>query len=148
MNDDLSLTIRRRFPARRERVFALWTEKPRSPSEWWGPKDFTLVAQDGDLRPGGRWQLTMRGPDGAIHVNGGVYREVVRPERLVMTHAWLDEAGRSLGPETLITVTLTEVANGTEMLFEQTGFASAASRDGHGVGWGEAFDAMARALAG
>lgn len=90
----------------------------------------------------------MRAPDGRVHVNGGTYREVVPPERLVMTHAWLDESGRPLGPETLIAVTFTEVGGETDMLFEQTGFATAAARDEHGTGWREAFESLARALAG
>lgn len=148
MTDDaLKLTIRRRFAAPRERVFRLWTEDPANPAGWWGPKGFAFVSREADLRPGGRWRLVMRAPDGTTHASGGAYREIVPPERLVMTHAWQDGAGRPVGPETVVTVTLREVDGGTEMLFEQTGFDAPASRDGHAEGWDEAFDALEAVLA-
>ena len=51
-----------------------------------------------------------------------------------MTHGWADEAGQFSGPETLITLTFSEEAGRTVMNFEQTGFESAASRDGHNGG--------------
>ena len=141
----LELVLNRRFDAPRSLVFGAWTN-PETPVGWWGPKGFTLEFDEKDLRIGGRWRLGMRAPDGTVHVNGGVYREIVAPERLVMTHGWEGQDGR-LANETLVTITLTEQDGGTEMVFEQTGFDSAGSRDGHGQGWGEAFDALGEALA-
>jgi hypothetical protein len=38
----------------------------------------------------------MRGPDGAIYPMTGVYKEIVRPERLVFTGAALDEEGEPI----------------------------------------------------
>jgi uncharacterized protein YndB with AHSA1/START domain len=39
-----------------------------------------------DVRPGGDWIFIMHGPDGTDYKNHIVYREVVRPERLVYDH--------------------------------------------------------------
>lgn len=39
-----------------------------------------------DVRPGGRWNLIMHGPDGTDYPNRKVYLEVVRPERVVYDH--------------------------------------------------------------
>jgi uncharacterized protein YndB with AHSA1/START domain len=39
-----------------------------------------------DVRPGGEWIFVMHGPDGTDYKNHIVYREVVRPERLVYDH--------------------------------------------------------------
>src|SRR2546430_16765884 len=44
-----------------------------------------------DLRVGGTYRVVWRGPDGAEMEVRGVYREVVRPERLVHTEKF-DEA--------------------------------------------------------
>ena len=46
-----------------------------------------------------------------------------------------------------MTVVLTEIDGGTHLSFTQTGFASGASRDGHGGGWGECFERLAAYLA-
>ena len=74
------------------------------------------------------------------------YREVVRPERLVFTHAWLGADG-AVGPETLVTVTFAETEGGTLMRFTQTGFDAAPDRDGHGDGWSQCFERLAALLA-
>jgi hypothetical protein len=47
----------------------------------------------------------------------------------------------------VVRIRLSASGNGTDMHFEQTGFGSVAERDGHGVGWGQAFDALAQAAA-
>jgi uncharacterized protein YndB with AHSA1/START domain len=136
------LNIRRTFDATRADVFDAWTI-PRSAADWWGPKDFSLLFDEKDLRAGGKWRMgmTRKGED---HISGGVYRQISRPDRLAMTHAW--ENGGQLSAETLVTITLSERGKNTEMVFEQTGFADAATRDGHRLGWTEAFDALSDAL--
>jgi uncharacterized protein YndB with AHSA1/START domain len=145
MTDPLKLTITRTFDAPRDLVFSAWTAENRVGA--WAPKDFAFVSFEGDLQVGGNWRAAMRGPDGVVHVNGGVYREIARPERLVMTHGWQGEDGR-IADDTLITLTFTEAGAGrTTMHFEQTGFGSEADRDGHGTGWDSAFDVLGEELA-
>lgn len=145
MNQDTSptLTIKCIFPAPRNRVFDAWTNL-NSDIGWWGPKGFTLLFDEKDLKPGGRWRMGMV-RQGEKNILGGVYREIVPPMRLVMTHAWEDAEGKP-GHGTLVTITLNERNDKTEMVFAQTGFESAASRDGHREGWNEAFDALTTAL--
>jgi uncharacterized protein YndB with AHSA1/START domain len=88
----------------------------------------------------------MRSPQGELMRLEGRYREVVRPERLVFTHAWLGADGVA-GPETLVTVVFAEAEGGTLMRFTQTGFDSQGSRDGHGDGWSQCFERLAAYLA-
>jgi uncharacterized protein YndB with AHSA1/START domain len=38
-----------------------------------------------NLHPGGSWELTMHGPDGADYPNHCVFAEVTKPERIVYT---------------------------------------------------------------
>ena len=77
---------------------------------------------------------------------GGVYQDVLSPERLVFTHAWDDERGQP-GHQTVVTVSLEPRGGKTRMRFGQTGFDSVESRDGHREGWLECFDQLARVLA-
>jgi uncharacterized protein YndB with AHSA1/START domain len=84
----------------------------------------------------------MRSPDGDDLWLGGVYREIVFPERLVFTHAWDDASGRR-GQETVVTVTFSDEGGGTKMVFRQEGFTSAGERDGHAGGWTECFERLA-----
>jgi len=105
---------------------------------WSCPEGFTSTEGEMDFREGGRWRAVMRSPDGKDLHLVGTYREIVEPERIVFTHAWLDESGK-LGPETLVTVNLTEQGGKTKMTFHQSGFASEIARDGHEGGWRESF---------
>jgi uncharacterized protein YndB with AHSA1/START domain len=138
------LTIRRTFDAPRALVFKAWTE-PRHLARWSCPRGFVFTGNTGDLRVGGAFAASMRSPEGGDHRLCGVYREIVPPQRLVFTHAWLGEDGKP-GPQTLVTVTLAERDGRTEMTFHQGIFDSAASRDGHEQGWCSCFDRLAELL--
>ena len=140
------LVITRLFDAPRSLVFDAWT-KPEHLEHWQGaPRGFTVTAHDVDLRPGGAFRICMRSPEGVDHWLQGVYREIVKPERLVFTHVWLDAQGRP-GKETVVTITLTERGGKTELTLLQTGFGSVESRDGHKEGWNSTFDRLAEYLA-
>ena len=132
-----ALVIERTFAAPRELVYAAWTEQERL-AAWCYPKDFEPLFGEGDLRPGGKWRAGMKAPWGETFIVGGVYREIVPPERLVFTHAW--EQGDGPGLETLVTIRLFEESGKTRMVFEQSGFLDGATRDSHHDGWNEAFD--------
>ncbi|MEA2336914.1 MAG: hypothetical protein QOE82_921 [Thermoanaerobaculia bacterium] len=73
------------FDAPRDLVFEAWTS-PEQVAQWWGPNGFTTTTHSMDVRPGGEWIFVMHGPDGTDYKNHIVYREVVRPERLVYDH--------------------------------------------------------------
>jgi uncharacterized protein YndB with AHSA1/START domain len=82
---DRELIFNRVFDAPRELVYKAWTD-PRHLIQWWGPKGFTTSVYEMDVKPGGVWRLTMRGPDGREYKNRIIFIEVVKPERLVYKH--------------------------------------------------------------
>ena len=84
--------ITRSFDAPRELVFKAFTE-PERMKQWWGPKGFTVITSKMDLRPGGFYHYGMRAPDGSTMWGKMVYREIVRPERIVLVNSFSDEAG-------------------------------------------------------
>ena len=102
-----TLTIVRTFDAPRELIFKVWSQ-PEHVVRWWGPKGFTTPACQMDVRPGGSYRTVIRSPEGKEHVMRGNYREVVPPERLVMSFAWEDGEGRP-GHETLVEVAFEDI---------------------------------------
>jgi uncharacterized protein YndB with AHSA1/START domain len=84
-NRDLVLT--RLIDAPREKLFRAWTE-PELLKQWFAPLPYTTPVAELDVRPGGSSLVVMRGPDGVDMPNPGVYLEVVKNERLVVTDAY------------------------------------------------------------
>jgi uncharacterized protein YndB with AHSA1/START domain len=54
--------------------------------QWWGPKDFTCTIHQFDLRPGGKWRLTLHGPDGTDYRNEKEFVAVETARRVVFRH--------------------------------------------------------------
>jgi uncharacterized protein YndB with AHSA1/START domain len=79
------IAMTRVFDAPRSLVFDAWT-KPGLLKRWLGVRGgWTFAVCEVDLRVGGAYRFVWRGPDGSEMGMGGVYREIVRPERLVAT---------------------------------------------------------------
>ena len=110
---DRELLLVRVFDAPRALVFRAWTDA-KMLGQWWGPKGFTCPVCEADARPGGKWRIVMKGPDGGEYPHGGEYIEVVPPEKLVMTNA-LDGDFHPFG-ESIWTVTFDEVDGRTTVL--------------------------------
>lgn len=49
---------------------------PKLLAKWWGPEGFTNTIHEFDLRPGGRWSLTMHGPEKGNYENASVFNRV------------------------------------------------------------------------
>ncbi len=82
---DREIVITKIVDAPRELVWSAMTD-PAHLVQWWGPCGFTNRVEKMDLRPGGEWKYLMRGPDGTDYPNSSVFREVVKPERIVFHH--------------------------------------------------------------
>lgn len=139
------LTITRWIEAPRALVFKAWTD-PALAVRWWGPRGFTVVACQIDPRPGGVRHKDMRSPEGTLHRLRGVFRELAPPERLTFTFAWEDGQG-SLGPESLVTVTLVEEDGKTRLTLHQAVFETVAACDAHNAGWSSSLERLAELLA-
>jgi uncharacterized protein YndB with AHSA1/START domain len=140
-----ALVITRVFDAPRALVFKAWTD-PRHALNWWGPRDYPATHLEMDVRPGGAWHGRLRSVEtGAELPLGGVFQEIVAPERLVFTFAWDEEGERGL--ETLVTVTFAQDGGKTLMTFRHEPFQSVEERDGHRGGWNSSFDRLAAYIA-
>ncbi|MFA7382278.1 MAG: SRPBCC domain-containing protein [Desulfurivibrionaceae bacterium] len=151
------LVIVRSFNAPRELVWQAWTEPERC-MRWWGPKGFTTPACKIDLRVGGAYLNCMRSPEGQDFWSTGVYREVVRPERIVCTDSFADADGKVVPAthygmsadfplELLITVTFAEDGGKTRLTLKHAGLPSGEDFDNCRTGWNESFDKLNEFLA-
>jgi uncharacterized protein YndB with AHSA1/START domain len=140
------IRITRVFDAPRERIWEEWTEPERF-ADWYGGAEceVPLSTVSMDVRPGGRWQLTMFAPPNRRRIDwAGEYREVQAPERLVFTVT--DRPAQDAFE--LVMVVLTDLGDGrTEMLFEQRGSMSPEQYERATDGWGTFFDRMEERLA-
>ena len=105
------IVLRREFEAPRRLVFDAWT-RPELLMRWYGARGWNLVECEVDLRVGGRWRFVSRGPGGARMGQSGVYREVLPPDRLVLTEVFDDQ---SYPGESLITHVFAEQSGWTAL---------------------------------
>lgn len=133
------------FDAPRELVFENWT-RAENLREWFAPPGYTTTDSEVDATPGGAWRVDYRSDRGARYSEHGRFIEVSRPDRLSFTLTQVSE--QSAGPETTVTLGLTELGGTTQMRFHQTGFESAERRDGNAEGWSGCFTKLARHLVG
>jgi uncharacterized protein YndB with AHSA1/START domain len=142
---DRQLVVTRVIDAPRRLVFKAWIE-PEHVARWWGPQGFTTTFCDMDIRPGGKFRVCMRSPEGTDHWKRGVYREIVAPERIVFTFAWEDAAGNP-GHELLTTVTFAEQGTKTKLTLHQAIFQTAEGCDDHRRGWTSCLERFAEYMA-
>jgi len=89
------IVLTRVFDAPRTLVFDAFT-KPELIKRWFGPRGWSLVVCEVDLKVGGTWRFVLRGPDGNDMGMRGVYREIAAPDRSVHTESFDDFPGESL----------------------------------------------------
>ena len=81
---DTEIRMTRVFDAPRDLVYEAHTSAEHM-SKWWGPRKYKVISADYDFRPGGKWRIVHRGPDGEEYGFRGEFREIVAPERIVWT---------------------------------------------------------------
>ena len=146
------LVLSRRLDASPAAVWRCWTE-PALLTRWFTPAPWRTVAAEVDLRPGGIFATTMRGPDGREFANLGVFLEVARGRRLVFTDAYAPGWLPADQPFMTAIVDLAEEGGGTAYRARALHWTEEA-RDRHAAmgfhaGWSGAADqleALARGL--
>ncbi len=121
------IVMERVFHAPRELVFEMWSN-PEHLKHWWGPQEWTLPVCNMDFRPGGTWHFCMKGPDGEEAWGKAVFREIVKPERIVYSDFFSDAEGNYVndGHASLMTVEFTE-QEGQTRITARARFASEAA---------------------
>jgi uncharacterized protein YndB with AHSA1/START domain len=135
----LFLELSRSLPAPPERVFAALA-RPVDVARWWGPRLFTTPEIEVDLRVGGRFRFTMQPPDGDRFHLSGEFLEIDPPSRLAYTFRWDEPAPDDR--ETVVTLTLDDVGEGTGLTLRQGEFATEERLALHRNGWTDSLDKL------
>jgi uncharacterized protein YndB with AHSA1/START domain len=123
---DREIAMTRVFDAPRSMVFDAWT-KPELLKRWLGVfGGWSFVVCEVDLKVGGKYRYVWRGKDGNEMGMGGVFREIVRPERLVCTEKF-DE---SWYPGDALDTTVFVEKGGKTTVTTTVRYESKAARDG------------------
>jgi uncharacterized protein YndB with AHSA1/START domain len=142
---DCEIVLKRVFNAPRSLVFEALT-KPELLRRWMGPRGWSMVVSEIDLKVGGKWRSVLRSPDGKDMGMSGVYREIAPPERLVSTEAFDDYPG-----ETLNTLSLSEENGRTtftcRILYPSKEIRDMVINSGMEHGAAECYDKLAELLA-
>jgi uncharacterized protein YndB with AHSA1/START domain len=141
---DREVVLTRIFDAPRELVYDALT-KPELLKRWFGPRGWSLIVCEVDLRVGGAWRFVLRGPDGSEMGMGGVYRELVRPERTVHTETFDDYPGESVVTGVLVERDRKTTLTGT-VLYESKEIRDAVISSGMEHGAAESYDKLAELL--
>ena len=99
----------RKIPATAEEIFAAF--QPQRLARWWGPNGFTNTFTHYEFKNGGRWSLTMHGPDGKSYPNENVFAEIDAPKKVVIQHV--------SEPKFRLTITLETSTDGTVVFWTQ-----------------------------
>lgn len=121
---DREIVITREFDAPRELVFKVMTDPKLIPS-WWGRRVDTAVVDVMDVRPGGKWRIVTKAPDGE-NAFRGEFREIVPPERIVQTFEWEGLPGH-ISVDSLV---LEDLGSGRTRVTGTSTFDSREDRDG------------------
>jgi uncharacterized protein YndB with AHSA1/START domain len=138
-SDELTLHLERVLPAARPLVFRAHAE-PDLLAKWWGPAGFSASSIEADVRVGGGYRIAMQPPDGALFYLSGEFRAVDPPARLAYTFRWEDPDPDDR--ETVVTFSLVDRGESTELSVDQGVFATEARRALHVQGWTETLDRL------
>ena len=130
-----SISLVRTIGASAGRVFAAWTD-PTVMRRWLAPEACggTTVEVEADARIGGRYLIAVVGPRDVLFT-AGEYRELVPPERVVMTWSSGELLEEYRDKTTLVTVTMRALGPElTELTLTHSGMA-AADETGLREGW-------------
>ncbi len=153
MADDRELVLDRLLEAPRAAIWRCWSEAELL-RRWFAPAPWSVAAATIDPRPGGAFDVTMRGPEGQEMPNRGVFLDVVPGERLVTTDAFTAGFVPGTGvPFMVATITLADEGRGTRYVARVRHW-SAEARASHAAmgfhsGWNQCADqleALARTL--
>jgi uncharacterized protein YndB with AHSA1/START domain len=111
--EKLTLTLDAEFDAPAERVWQLWSD-PRQLERWWGPPTYPATVTSHDLRPGGRVEYHMTGPEGDQPRGYWEIVEADAPSRLVFRDGFANADGTPNAdmPVNSVNVTITELGGG------------------------------------
>ena len=124
-----------------ERVYRAFIT-PDAMAKWLPPYGFTCKVHHLEAKVGGTYRMSFTNfTTGNGHSFGGVYRELIPNERLVYTDKFEDP---NMPDEMVTTITLRQVACGTEITAIQEGIPAMIPVESCYLGWQESMEQLAK----
>ena len=125
-----TMTLEAEFDASPERVWQLWAD-PRQLERWWGPPTYPATVTAHDLRPGGRVEYHMTGPEGDQPRGYWEIVEAEAPHRLVFRDGFANDDGTPNAdmPVNEARVSIEEIGSGRTRMSIQSIFADTAAME-------------------
>ncbi len=137
---NVRLEIRRVIRAARDRVYAAWTD-PAELRKWFGPESVQTRNLIADAHEGGEFRWDLINSEGEEMTCRGEYRELQPNKKIVFTWQWDDDEVWE-NHTSVVTVELSDCAEGTELRLTHENLPNEQSRDGHTGGWNSALDKL------
>jgi uncharacterized protein YndB with AHSA1/START domain len=138
---DITLVVKRHYPASPTRVFDAWTD-PAQLKKWWGPAGVTCSHAEVDLRVGGSYRIGNLIPDGSTV---WIFDEFLRVERpALLAYSWQVAPGH--GAASRVTIRFDQAPGGTTLTLTHDRIHDEATRDDHEKGWGGCLAGLAAFL--
>jgi uncharacterized protein YndB with AHSA1/START domain len=129
-SDALTMTVDAEFDASALRVWQLWAD-PRQLERWWGPPTYPATVDSHELRPGGRVEYHMTGPEGDQPRGYWEIVEADPPRSLVFRDGFANDDGtpNTNLPSTQSRVTIQEIGGGRTRMSIESLFPSTAAME-------------------
>jgi len=129
---DREIVLSRVINARRELVFAAWSD-PKHLPQWFGPAEFKIETKEIDIRVGGTWRFDMIAPDGNKRWPSRMtFRRIEEPSLIEFDHG----ADKDDDPGMFrTTVTFDQQSDGKTVITMRQLHPTKAQRDA-GIGFG------------
>ncbi len=150
------LIVSRVFDATPEKLFQAWSD-PKMLAQWWGSKTYTTPVVKIDFRVGGQLLYCMRSPEGQDTWGKGIFKQIVRPSRIVVTDSFADPQGNTVPGsyygmeeewpmELLLTLTFEDLAGKTKFTLIHSGLPVGEMMELIAASWNESFDKLEELL--
>ena len=146
-----TISIERTFNLPVTTVWKAWTES-ESYKKWASPKEYTSPSSSIDVKIGGKYLNSMKGPDGKEIWSTGTYKEIIPLKKIIYTDNFSDSKGNVVAAsdynmpgewarENIVTVEFEEEDGKTNMKLQHTGLAVEIA-DECIKGWQSCFDKL------
>jgi len=128
MDSKNKVIVQRIIKGNREKVFEAFSN-PAIMQRWFFPGENWSVEVTNKFEVGGKYSIKMSEPSGEVYTHTGEYREIIPPEKIVIT--WNSLSVK----DSLVTITFSEIGNETGVIINHDLLPSKESRDKHKQGW-------------
>lgn len=86
------IEVTRTFHAPVEQIWKAWSDAELI-KQWWGPEGYSVQSMKIDFRESGKFLFAMKGPDGKVVWDTGIFEEIIPNKKIINTDRFCDKNG-------------------------------------------------------